>query len=210
MKIVIFANGVMDDCDFSREIAQNADYVIGADGGASHLAKLDIKPDCLIGDFDSICPNLLEDFSKAGVEIVRFPIQKDATDLELAVDHAIQMHPTELVILCGFGERLDHFLGNIHALVAAANANINAALISQSTLIRLISCNCTFPRQQYSWISLIPLTTAVTGVTTSGLKYALHNETLQIGSSRGISNEFSAEVVTVSVTDGLLLAICTK
>ena len=210
MKIVIFANGDLDDAEFSRQVAQKADFVICADGGVRHTDAIGIMPDCLIGDFDSTDLRLLEHYKEQNIEIVRFLAQKDATDLELAVKFALRKNPAEIVILGGFGGRSDHFLGNIHALIPAANVGVSASLLSENAFARLISSNCVFQREQYVQISLIPLTTTVTGITTTGLRYPLHNETLQIGTSRGISNAFSADTATVSIADGVLLAICTK
>jgi len=210
MKIVIFANGELDDVVFSRQVAQNADYIVCADGGIRHAALLDIVPDCLLGDFDSADPNLLKFYRGLDVEIVRFSTHKDATDLELAIKHSLEKNPVEITILGGFGGRADHFLGNIHALIPADNAGVSAILLSKNASARLISSSCVFQKQLHSQLSLIPLTTTVTGIKTVGLKYNLHSETLQIGTSRGISNVIIADTATVCVSGGLLLAICTK
>jgi len=210
MKIVMFANGVIDCCDFSRQIAQNADCVIAVDGGAKHADRLDIIPNYLFGDFDSLDAILLAKYRAMAVSEINFPTQKDATDLELAVSFALTKSPSKLIILGGFGGRADHFLGNIHVLISAATAGICAALLDSTTCVQVISGYCEILREQYSQISLIPLTTHVTDVKTFGLQYPLCGETLQIGTTRGISNTFVAAVATISISDGLLLAICTK
>jgi len=210
MKIVIIAGGVSDDVDFLRHQTGRADYVICCDSGANHALAAGIAPDVVIGDFDSINVQAANHFSARGVAYVQHPRDKDATDLELAMGHALDKSPTEIVVLCAFGGRFDHFLGNIHALVPAAMTNYKAYLLSNTTRIEVFTQQVQITRGDYIYISLIPLTTDVEGIHTSHLKYPLTGETLCIGTTRGLSNEFTADTATIRIDKGILCAICTK
>jgi len=209
-KTVIFANGEADDLDFFGQIAENADYIICSDGGANFAAQLGIVPHLIVGDFDSLDKDVKADYKSRQVAFAEFPIGKDSTDLELAVELALQKPSDEIVILGGYGGRVDHFLGNIQTLVMAAKANIKASLASSTTKAFIIDIFAEIPRDDYDYISLVPLEAEVSGITTTGLKYPLRSGTLHIGTTVGISNEFVDSVATVAVDSGLILAICTK
>ena len=208
MEIVIFANGEITNADFARNVAKSADFIICCDGGGNHAADIGIVPNMLLGDLDSINSAVLMQFEMQGVAVKRFSAEKDFTDLELAIEHAICQNPDKITILGGFGGRADHFLGNIHALITAAKAGVEAVLLDDGIKACVI-CSCTEIKQtNYNNISLIPLTTQVCGVTTCGLQYPLNGETLKIGSARGVSNKFAAPTATIGFTSGLLLIIC--
>ncbi|MDR2182920.1 MAG: thiamine diphosphokinase [Clostridiales bacterium] len=209
-KIVIFANGDADDMDFFRQVAEGADFVICCDGGARYAAKLGIAAHLIVGDLDSLNEGDKAGFVRQNVEFEEYHTEKNATDLELAVSAALQRNPDEIVILGGFGGRADHFLGNIQTLVMATKADTKAFLASRTTKIFVIDKFAEIPREDYDFISLVPLEAEAKGITTTGLKYPLCSEALRIGTTVGISNEFVDFVATVAVDEGLLLAICTK
>jgi len=210
MKTVIFAGGELDDPIFSRTIAHEADFVICCDSGANHAAKLGIVPDLIVGDMDSVDESTKKCYESLEVEFSAYPSEKNATDLELAVHVASQMQSAEIVILGGYGGRVDHFLSNIQVLVRAAKAGIDAFLVNSTTKSFIIHSFAEIHREDYNCISLIPISTEVKGITTTGLKYPLRNETLYIGTTVGISNEFASFVATVTLEEGLLLTVCTK
>ena len=209
-KIVIFANGEADDLDFFSKIAKSANYIICCDGGAGFAAKLGLVPHLIVGDFDSIDAHIKADYENKNVTFAEFPTEKNATDLEMAVEMALQKSPDEIIILGGYGGRADHFLGNIQTLVMAAKADTKAFLVSSATRAFVIDKYAEIPRENYDYISLVPLEAEVSGITTTGLKYPLRSDTLHIGTTVGISNDFVDSVATVVVDKGLLLAICTR
>jgi len=209
-KIVIFTNGAADDLDFFAQVVEDADYVICCDGGARYAAELGITPNLIVGDFDSIDTVTWSNFKSKNVTFAEFPTDKDSTDLELALELALKRSPDEIVILGGYGNRMDHFLGNIQILVMAAKADVKASLLSSSTKVLVIDKFAEIPRDNYDYISLMPLEAEVSGITTTGLKYPLCSDTLRIGTTIGFSNEFVDYVAAIAVENGLLLAICTK
>ena len=209
-KIVIFANGEADNSDFFGQIAKDADFLICCDGGANFAARMNLVPDLIIGDFDSIDTCVKAEYKSKNVIFESFPADKNTTDLELAVNLALQKFPDEIVVLGGYGGRADHFLGNIQTLVVAVKAGVKAFLVSSTAKAFIIDKFAEIPREDYDYISLVPLGPEVSGITTTGLKYPLNKDTLHIGTTVGISNEFMDSIATVTVDDGFLLTICIK
>jgi thiamine pyrophosphokinase len=208
MKIAIIANGVINDYTVTRQKLAGTDFFIACDGGLRHFPLLGIVPDCMIGDFDSAPADLLADYQKQGVTAIPFPPEKDYTDLALAVAHALTFAPTSIIIVGALGGRIDHMLANIHVL--ALTGNVPAEIWDETTKVLLIKDKIALSQIIYSTVSLIPLTSEVTGITTRGLKYPLKNETLRAGETRGVSNEFTADTVEISIKNGMLLAILSK
>jgi len=204
--IAIVANGEINDYPAAAAKLSAAGTIIACDGGLRHCPPLGIIPDYILGDFDSAPPKLLEQYRRAGVPALSFPSEKDETDLELAVAHALALDADTIILIGASGGRADHQLANIHVL--AQSGNIPMEMWDERTSIRLVRDKIILPREEYKTVSLIPLTTEVTGITTQGLKYALNNEVLRIGQTRGVSNEFAADIADVVVGDGMLLVVC--
>jgi thiamine pyrophosphokinase len=213
MKVLIVGSGSLPDNDRVRQRFHWADLVIAADGGGASLASLNLMPHVLLGDFDSISSTVFEDLQgQQGVEVLPFPIQKDFTDMELALELAIERGATELVLLGASGTRLDHTLGNILMLYPVHEKGIEVILEDSHNQIRLLGSfedrgpyQLILKKQENHKVSLLSLTPQAEGVTTQGLFYPLHEATLYFGSSRGISNEFIGDTATVSLRSGLLL-----
>jgi thiamine pyrophosphokinase len=175
-------------------------YVVAADGGAATARSFGYTPDVVVGDLDSVGRASL-----AGLPVEAFPRDKDATDGQLAIERALQLQPTQLVLL-GFlgGTRLDHALANVLLL---ARLDTAAVLLDEHN-----ECSLVRPNATHRWhpepgeiVSLLPLGGDAEGVRTSGLRWQLDGERLVFGNTRGVSNEPLAEEVTVSTTTGLLL-----
>ena len=102
-------------------LAREADAVIAVDGGGAVCRDAGVLPDVLLGDFDSLGEDVVDEFSGTGVEVVRFSSEKDATDLELAILHGVSRGVTEIVVTAATSGRLDHTLGVVAALTAACD-----------------------------------------------------------------------------------------
>jgi len=203
------ANGEKDAKSFSRSIVSNCDYIICCDGAISYLLAIGVIPDLLVGDMDSLDVNIIRALPK-NMETARYSTQKDETDLELAVTAAISKNPSQIIVLGAFGGRIDHELGNIHQLIRTADAGIDAFLLSNNTKLYVTKNELCLRKEKYNLISLIPITTTVNGITTEGLNYALTNEDLKIGQTRGVSNTFISDIAKINVQSGYLLVICSK
>jgi thiamine pyrophosphokinase len=206
-RIIIFANGDLPDIEKARAILRDDDYIICADGGTRHASSLDLKPALVIGDMDSTESALLKKLQADGVPIELFPRDKNETDLELAIQRAIELDPKEIVILAALGGRLDHTLANIALLSDLRLATFNIRLDDGVEEIFFCRDQVEVNGRSGDLVSLIPWQGAVTGVLTKDLKWFLDSETLYPEKTRGISNEMTADTATVSIESGLLLVV---
>jgi thiamine pyrophosphokinase len=185
------------------------DLVIAADGGADTAADLGFRVDLAVGDFDSIGPGGIDRLRSAGVRVEAASTAKDESDTELAIRAALARGADALTVVGGLGGRPDHLLANLSLLALPELADRSVVLLDESTRVRLIRGP---GRQELAGrvgdlISLLPLGSAVDGVLTGGLAWALHDEPLSLGPARGLSNVRVEPVASVAVRIGLLLAV---
>jgi len=210
MYALIVCNGSIIDYSFYRKFFDEADFIVCADGGALHLQRLGIKPDVLLGDFDSIESEHLEYYMKQNVEILKFPAEKDMTDTELAVNTAIDRGYKNIVIIGGTGTRLDHTLSNIFLLKLMLDRGVKGRIINEYNEMFLINDSTEIEAEDGCYLTLLPLTSKVEGITTEGLYYPLRGEAIEMGSTRGVSNCFVEKKARISITSGILIAIKTR
>lgn len=196
------------------EHIQAHDLIIAADYGAWFAVQNGIRPHMSLGDFDSIQEEQLA-LVKAHSEAVQTcdPVWKDLTDTEMAWEYALSQGVQEIVLLGATGTRLDHTLTNIHLLSKAESRGIRAVLIDANNEIRLVSQvskQLRVERKDYKYVSLIPLTDRVTGVTLEGFRYPLQDAELTFGESLGISNELIEHWGSIELKSGKLLVIQSK
>ncbi|MCR4435889.1 MAG: thiamine diphosphokinase [Clostridiales bacterium] len=206
MKAVIVCNGDIEDYTYYKKYFEEAGLVICVDGGARHLRKLGIVPHVLLGDFDSISEADLSFFKNSVAEIIKFPVEKDKTDTELAVAYAVEKGCSSLFIIGGIGSRIDHSLANVFLLKKAVDMGVKGFIVNESNEITLIKDRIELSREEAK-VTLLPLFEKVEGVTTKGLYYPLTDATLEMGWTWGVSNEFDSELAEVTVKKGYLLVI---
>lgn len=206
-RIILFTNGDLPAPEAILTNLHQDDYLIAVDGGLRHISSLSLTPDLIIGDLDSADPNEVKHFEAQGVEVRRFPEDKDETDLELALLAAFDLHPKSIWIVAALGGRLDHTLGNIFLLTRQPPYEINLRLIDGTQEVLLIEDRITLSGVQEQRVSLLPLLGPVTGVKTEGLAYPLNKETLYPDQTRGISNRMLGKTASISITSGSLLCI---
>jgi thiamine pyrophosphokinase len=207
MNCVIVCSGTITDYLLLRKYFGKADLVVCADGGALHLKQFGIRPDVIVGDLDSITPECLEEYRKEKVEIVKYPVQKDMTDAEIAVELALEKGSTHITFLGAMGTRLDHSLSNIFHLKKLYDLGVTGLVANERNEITLIDRSILLQREEGMKVTLLPLTQVVKGVTTKGLMYPLLDATMYLGSSWGVSNEFDSETAEITLTEGLLLIV---
>lgn len=191
------------------------DKVIAADRGLDFCRKCGLLPDLILGDFDSAPTGALEYFEQQIPErIRRFPVQKDETDTELAVMEALSSGSDEITILGATGTRIDHVIGNIHLLKLALEKGVSMYLVDAHNRIRMLQSGAELilekAKQFGSYVSFIPFTPTVKGLTLEGFAYDVADFTLAAGKSRGVSNELKREQGKIFFTEGLLLMIESK
>lgn len=207
--ILIFANGVITDWEWVQSHLATADLVIAADGGLRHLLAVNHKPDILIGDLDSLPEGLEAEIDTwPNTLVIRHPPAKDETDLELALLYAAEHAPgADIIILGGFGGRLDQTLANILLLAHPRLIDCSIRLEEAGESAWLVTDRTEINGRPGDRVSLIPLGGAVEVAATTGLRWPLHEELLAFGPARGISNELTGTRATVHLKTGLLLCI---
>ena len=203
MTVYAFAGG---DAPRHVEVPPGA-TVVAADGGARHALALGLRVDLAVGDFDSISTDDLAALERAGTRIERHPVDKDKTDLELALDAALALGTDRVVVVGGGGGRLDHLLGGLLLLASDAYAGLELdALVGEAT-VHVIRAPRVLRGTPGETISLLALGGPATGVTAEGLVYPLRGETLEPGSTLGVSNTFAAAEARIATETGVLLAV---
>lgn len=208
MKVLILANGVLHKTPLLLQTAKDADLVIAADGGAKHCKVLGRLPDTLIGDFDSIPQELLNKYKTHEVEILRHPTRKNATDLELAIDHAFQKGATHIYFAGMLGGRWDMSLSNIFLLAHHKYEKIRLSILSNDCVLHVLHPGKqTFTTNIGQQVSLIPLKEDCQDITLTGFEYPLNRYTISFGSTRGLSNVTSSTTAQVQHSKGILLLL---
>lgn len=212
MKRALLISGGSLDADFAKRFVQGQEFdmVIAVDSGLGKALELGIRVDAAVGDFDSADAASLET-GHARKEIaweIHRP-EKDETDTELAVMKALEAGCTELVILGALGGRFDHALGNVHLLYYAARQGAEAYIVDPQNRIRVLLEGREFRRGEVwgKYISFLPLTMEVKGITLTGFRYPLTDRDIRIGPCLCLSNELAADTASVSFREGVLLCV---
>lgn len=205
MEVMILINGEVSDLDFLKETLQQGDYLICADGAAKYLRAIDVVPDLMVGDFDSIAPEDFAWMKAKGVTLREFPARKDFTDSELALRYALELKPKKITLLGAVGSRWDHSLSNIMFLDHLHRLGVEGEIRNEKGFLTLVSSRTTLRGTPGDIVSLIPLSEQVTGVTLRGLEYPLTDHTIQRGSSLGISNQLIDAEGEITLKTGKLL-----
>ena len=212
MRVIIFSNGDPGDLRRAGMIVRDGDLILAADGGAVHAVNAGILPDVVIGDLDSLenHPETLTMLRDKGVAFRQYPVEKDYTDLELAMDYALEQKASSICIMCPFGARLDHLLGNILLATLSKYERIPISFydgLQKAFILRSGEEREIRGGSVGAVLSLVPLTPRVSGVFLSGTRWPLTNQTLNFGSTWTLSNSIAESIVTVSVGSGCLLAV---
>jgi thiamine pyrophosphokinase len=209
-KILIITGGQVED-SFLSELVMKGQYsmIIAADNGLTVADRLNLPLDFIVGDFDSVSESVLQKYREKSTPMQTFPTEKDKTDTQIAMELALMYNPSELDIIGATGNRLDHVLANIHLLLLPLQLNVHACMIDTKNKIYLKNESFDVEkRAQYgNFISLLPFTEKVSGLTLKGFKYPLNNITLVAGSSLGISNEIRDELAQIELSAGTLIVI---
>lgn len=210
--LIVSGGNVEEKC--LTDIYQNNKfhYIIASDGGLRILDKLNIIPNYIIGDFDSINKNILDKYiNEETIKIIKLKPEKDYTDTHMALKLAIELKSKDVTILGAIGSRIDHTIANIHILKESLKNNVRCKIIDNKNEIQLIDRKTDLEiNRNYKYISLIPLTTTAKGVTLTGFKYPLSNATLEAGQSIGVSNEQKEKIAQIYLKEGILILIKSK
>lgn len=215
MKSGLILTGGELDLDFARTYlsGHTFDKILAVDSGLAAADSLNLIPDYIVGDFDSVDRRLAQKYREIPhiVWDAHQP-EKDETDTELARSRALAIGCREMVFLGATGGRIDHLLGNIDTLFACLATGVKACLLDQQNKLYLLDAGKTFVRDQLwgDFISFLPYTETVMGITLRGFRYPLDCRNIKKGEEAGlcISNELADETGTLEFDDGIL--ICTE
>ncbi|MFD2443478.1 thiamine diphosphokinase [Bacillus sp. CGMCC 1.16607] len=184
---------------------------VGVDRGVFTLLSRGIKPSYAFGDFDSVIKEELMVVEKEVQNLRKFIPEKDETDLELALNWALEQHPFEIRIFGGTGGRLDHFFANVQLLFKGLTTNSECpiSIIDNKNIIFLkLPGAHTLPKlHDKKYISFLPFTSTIEKITLKGFKYPLIDRNISVGSTLCISNELIADYGTYSFSNGILIVI---
>jgi thiamine pyrophosphokinase len=208
MRAVIIAGGQTEGEGWQRWVRAD-DWIIGADGGAARALAWGLVPDLVIGDMDSLPESARSCLEARGCRFVEHPRAKDQTDLELALQFAVEEGAREIVVMGALGGRIDHTLANVLllALPSLTGVSIRLAEGEQEALLARSGETIRLEGAPGELVSLLPLGGDAHGISTQGLAWALHGDTLHFGSSRGVSNEMTSTEARVQVGEGRLLVV---
>ncbi len=216
---VIFSGG-RTDLVFAAEFMkdQKNAFLIAADRGLEALMSLGLRPNAVIGDFDSASKETIDQvnsFEKEDdITVIRLNPVKDDTDTEAAVRFALENNkePGDIYILGGTGSRVDHILGNISILGLGKDFGKKIILLDENNRIELLFESRTILKEEAfgDFVSLIPFGDEVTGLTLKGFKYPLKNGVLKGFNSLGISNEIVSKEAQISFDSGVLIMVQSK
>lgn len=210
MRVCIILNGVIDDYEKTKTFIENEkyNYIICADGGANHLFKMNIIPDYIIGDLDSVNAQVISYYKEKKVDFKKFPSKKNETDTELCILLAQKLKSTHIDFLGALGGRIDHSLANINLLYYVREKNIYPRIISnKEELYIAISESIKIDGDKGNIISVIPIKEDAIGVTLKNLEYPLDNYDMKFSVPLGISNVMLGKTCEINVKHGSLLVI---
>lgn len=198
-RIAVVCTAPLVNVAFVKEKIKKYSSLIAVDGGANHCYAMTLRPDLIIGDFDSIDSHVLETYS--GVPQKRYPIDKDETDLELALELVFHPKIEKITVFGALGGRADHALGN---LILLSRYPGKVFFETESEILFVIDKCTEISTKIGQEISLIPLNGPVKGIESEGLKWPLKGKTLD-KHFIGMCNQATASKVILSVAEGDLL-----
>lgn len=210
MKILIIANGEVGAIQEIGTMLPTADYIICADGGLLHAKRLGLTPNLIIGDFDSLPLDVLEEYKRAGIPIRQYSRDKDRTDTHIAVDIAIEMKATHVTLLGAFGNRFDHSYANLMMLFRLEKRNIKAQIIDSHNIVMMSNEWLEIKGTIGQVVSLLPFGCDVYIRSTQGLKYPIVEKSLYLDFPYGVSNVLSETRATVNIGAGWVIAVKAK
>jgi thiamine pyrophosphokinase len=196
--------------DFTDYLGENAIWV-GVDRGVFHLLNRNIIPEIAFGDFDSVSPEELVFIERQVSKMKRYKPEKDETDMELALNWALAQKPSVIRLFGATGGRLDHLFANVHLLLNPLKEKNPASvyLIDRHNIAFLKEPGSYSMEKMETkkYISFVPLTLEVSGITLEGFKFPLKNKHISLGSTLCISNELISDYGTFSFSEGILIVI---
>lgn len=212
-KALLISGGHIDNNYIESYLkCRHYDIIIAIDGGLGKAYEMGIMPTHIIGDFDTVSEEILNKYmDNESVMVIKLMPEKDFSDTQSALSTAIENKCTHIEIVGGTGTRLDHTIANIHTLQMALDKCEDAVIVNENNRIRLVKGRKIIERADVfgKYISFLPLTDKVKGVTLKGFKYPLDDYEFDIRKSLslGVSNEMAEDRAEINVAEGILIMI---
>lgn len=204
---VVIGSGEQSPLVLQTIAAQRQQHlVICADGGANYAMECGLVPDYLVGDFDSISKDALSWLQSTAAQIIEYPADKDASDVELAIDLACTLEYRRVVLTSILGLRFDHSFSNLLFLTSKKYRSIDLSICEETVSVSPLREEPTqFSGERGDTFSIIPLSSVITGLTITGSEWDLLEATIPMGSTWSISNKFKGSTVTAKIREGSAL-----
>jgi len=204
MKFMLLANGEYGDLEAYRSVISRQDCIICADGGANYAFQMGLQPGYIIGDMDSITPELARYYAGNGTVIKKYPRSKDFTDTQLALSLAQELGAKEITVLGSLGGRLDHTLSNLYAGVEAAERGIKLVHFTPQCMVYLLKGTMLLNGKRGDLVSVMALTERVSGVYETGFEYPLDDVVLEMRNPFAVSNVMTGDQAELRSQNGIL------
>lgn len=214
MDTILLCGGHMDD-PFVLDCIENIspDCIIGIDRGLEFCYRNQIVPQYILGDFDSIRPEVIGWYrEQKEIPIREYKPEKDATDTRMGLELALKLGSDRIFLLGATGGRLDHYMGNLQSLVVPAMAGREAWILDEQNAMTVLSCSRTIKKECAfgKYISFFSMGDEVRGITLSGFKYPLKDYDMTNFDGIGVSNELAEDTALVDFRQGFLLMVMSK
>lgn len=213
-RTMIVSGGMIQEEFVAAKLKESKyDVLIGVDRGVEFLYRNHIKPDYIVGDFDSLSEEIVQFYQEnTDVFIRKFNPEKDFSDTEIAVRQAMELNCEEIILLGATGNRIDHVLANIQVLTIPHKEGIHAEIIDQNNRIYLIENEAILEKSKMygKYFSVFPLDRCIEKFSITGARYPLHNHRLCPYDSLCVSNQAQEEKVQITFSEGIVILIEAK
>lgn len=211
MNCLIVAGGVKPKDEIINYYSKKCELIVGVDKGCNYLFDAKVKPNYIVGDFDSSNLEIIDEMVREGVVKYQYKCEKNFTDSEEAFELAISKEVKRITFLGATGQRFDHALGNLGLLLKTLSLGIYSEIVDDRNKMFLINKNTVVKRDnEYKYISFLAYNSTVEEFSIKGAKYDLDKYSLEIGDSRTVSNEFITDEISLEISNGSILVIYSK
>lgn len=206
MKGLIISSGRLERYDLLSLVVKSTDFVVCADGGLDHIMKIGYRPNLVLGDLDSISEAGIRYIEKNHIALEKFPVEKDATDTELAMEYLIQKGCNNISLIGVTGTRMDHTIANIFLLDQMFKRGVKGQIIDDNNEITLVNDYIEISKND-GYLSLIPIEQIGAIVTIKGVYYPLNKHHIEFGSTFSVSNKIVEDKAKLTIYSGKVLVI---
>lgn len=211
--VIVSGGEIREECALPILQSEDTEFIIGVDRGLVFLYDHGIKPDYIVGDFDSVPHGLIEYYrEELNVPVREYNPVKDASDTEIALRLCLGLNRKQILILGATGNRIDHLWANVQCLRIALEAGADARIVDSHNQIRLLDQGITLRKDQAfgRYFSLFPLELPVEDLSITGAKYPLKNHYMKPNDSLCVSNEYAEDQVEITFAYGCVILMETK